>query len=176
MRMRVERRDGSRECEALGGSAVARAVMHPGSPRANTPACPLVCDLRPGKFSSRQPILSPKIAFTSRRAAICVWPSGSIPKYYWTQNVRSWTASPRPGRFPAVQGALLFDQPVREHGRRVLLHPLVKKHRDFLAEIGGMAETREFIALERGSRSRAKELPRGLGLGKGHIGLLGNNN
>ena len=66
---------------------------------------------------------------------------------------------------------LLFHQPARKHGGGILLHPKIEKRADLLAEIGGMAETREFIALQRISRSRQKKLPRGLGLVVVHWGL-----
>lgn len=57
----------------------------------------------------------------------------------------------------------LFDQPAREHGAGVLFHPLIEQSANLLAEIGGMTETREFVALERVARSREKKLPRRLG-------------
>ncbi len=66
----------------------------------------------------------------------------------------------------------LLQQPAREQGGGVLLNPLIEKGDDLLAEIGGMTETREFIALQRNARSREKELPRGFGLGTDHAGLL----
>lgn len=59
---------------------------------------------------------------------------------------------------------LLFHQPPRQHSGGILLHPKIEQRADLLAEIGGVAETREFIALQRISRSRQKKLPRGLGL------------
>jgi hypothetical protein len=57
----------------------------------------------------------------------------------------------------------LFDQPARNHGVGVFVEPLVQKGRDLLAEIGCVAEPREFIALERVARSSEKELPGWLG-------------
>lgn len=66
----------------------------------------------------------------------------------------------------------LLDQPAREHGASVLLDPLVEQSANLLAEIGGMAKTREFVALERIARRREKKLPRRLRVGTGHVGLL----
>ncbi len=43
----------------------------------------------------------------------------------------------------------LLHQPAREDSCRIFLHPKVKKRTNFLAEVGGMAESREFVALER---------------------------
>jgi hypothetical protein len=65
----------------------------------------------------------------------------------------------------------LLHQPARQHGGGILLHPKIEKRADLFAEIGGMAETREFVALERVSRSREKKLPRRLGLVMVHWGL-----
>ena len=65
----------------------------------------------------------------------------------------------------------LLHQPARQHGGGVFLHPKIEKSANLLAEIGGMAETREFIALERISRRREQKLPRGLGLVVVHWGL-----
>jgi len=67
----------------------------------------------------------------------------------------------------------LLHQPARKHGCGIFLHPLVQKRSDLLAEIGSMAEAREFITLQRIARSREKELPRGLRLVVSHKGLQG---
>ena len=42
-------------------------------------------------------------------------------------------------------------------------HPKIEKRANLLAEIGSMAETREFITLQRVARSGEKKLPRRLG-------------
>ncbi len=82
----------------------------------------------------------------------------------------SWTSIC--GRFQRLPRALpLLYQPARQHGGGVFLHPKIEKSANLLAEIGGMAETREFIALERISRRREQKLPRGLGLVVVHWGL-----
>jgi hypothetical protein len=65
----------------------------------------------------------------------------------------------------------LLHQPARQHGSGIFFHPKIKKRADLFAEIGGMAETREFIALERVARSGKKKLPRRLGLVVVHCGL-----
>jgi len=66
----------------------------------------------------------------------------------------------------------LLHQPARKHGCGIFLHPLVQKRSDLLAKIGSMVEAREFIALQRDSRSREKELPRRFGFAIGHGDLL----
>src|SRR6266446_1729558 len=68
----------------------------------------------------------------------------------------------------------LLHQPARKHGCGIFLHPLIQKRSDLLAEIGSMAEAREFITLQRIARSREKELPRGLRLVVSHKGLQHN--
>lgn len=56
----------------------------------------------------------------------------------------------------------LLHQPAGEHGGGVFFQPGIEKLANFLAEIGGMTQTREFIALKTVPRGREKELPRRL--------------
>src|SRR6266852_824386 len=97
------------------------------------------------RFESR------KIGFTSSGASICGRRDGAIRKKVIGHGVPvsrecfgmgSVLLSLR-GPFP------LLHQPAREHSCRIVLHPKVKKRTNFLAEVGGMAESREFVALER---------------------------
>jgi hypothetical protein len=49
-----------------------------------------------------------------------------------------------------LRGALvLLQQPAREHGTGIFFQPLIEQRADLLAEIGGMAEAREFVTLQR---------------------------
>lgn len=57
----------------------------------------------------------------------------------------------------------LLHQPAGDHGVGVFVEPLVEQGRDLLAEIGRVAETREFVALQRVAGSGEKELPGRLG-------------
>lgn len=57
----------------------------------------------------------------------------------------------------------LLDQPARNHCVSVFVEPLVEQGRDFLAEIGRVAEAGEFVALERVAGSGEKKLPGRLG-------------
>ena len=66
----------------------------------------------------------------------------------------------------------LLDEPARKHSAGIFFDPLVKQSANLLAEIGGMSETRKFVALERVTRSREKEFPRRLCWGTGHVSLL----
>jgi hypothetical protein len=58
----------------------------------------------------------------------------------------------------------LLHQPAREHSRCVLFEPGIEQLRDLLAEIGGVAQAREFVALQGIAGRREKEFPRRLGL------------
>lgn len=51
--------------------------------------------------------------------------------------------------FRSTRSALLLpDQPASEHGTSVFFDPLIEQSANLLAEIGGMRETRKFVALE----------------------------
>ena len=69
-----------------------------------------------------------------------------------------------------------FHQPAREHRAGVFVKPLTEERSNFLTKVGGMTESREFVGLERCSRSRQKEFPRRLRLVTGHRTLLGDRN
>src|SRR5436309_10984496 len=94
-------------------------------------------------------------------------------KSYRTQYVRISAGPRRWKRAPApAAGARAAPSASAPAWRGILLEPLVEKRADFLPEIGGMPEAREFIALQRGARSRENEFPRGLRLLAVHKGLL----
>ena len=57
----------------------------------------------------------------------------------------------------------LLHQPTRQHGRGVLFEPGIEQLRDLLAEIGSMAQTRKFVALQGIAGRRQKKLPGRLG-------------
>lgn len=65
--------------------------------------------------------------------------------------------------FPRENGALaLLDEPAGDHGVGVFVEPLIEKGRDLLAEIGRVAEAREFVALQGVAGSGEQKLPRRL--------------
>jgi len=69
-----------------------------------------------------------------------------------------------------ARGAFAFlQEEARKSCVRVVVHPLIKQGRNFLADIGGMGKTRQLKALQRILGSREKELPRGLGRTSGHM-------
>jgi hypothetical protein len=57
----------------------------------------------------------------------------------------------------------LLQQPARQHGGGIFLEPGIEQLRDLLSEIGGVAEPRKFVTLQRVARRREKELPGWLG-------------
>src|SRR5579862_3670022 len=74
-------------------------------------------------------------------------------------------------RHLAYRGRLAFallHQPARQHGRTVLLHPLIHQGHNLLAEIGDVPQTGQFVALQTVTRSRQQELPRRCGAGNVH--------
>ena len=98
-----------------------------------------------------------KIAFPSSRVSICLRRDRPIRKKIIGRSITVFRDS-FSGFVNLLRAFPLLHQPARQHGRGILLHPQVKQRADLLAEIGGMAEPREFIALQRVSRSREKKL------------------
>jgi hypothetical protein len=66
----------------------------------------------------------------------------------------------------------LLHQPSREQSGGVFVQPGIEQLANFLAEIGGVAEPRKFVALKRIPRSRQKKLPWRLRFLDGHRCLL----
>jgi len=62
----------------------------------------------------------------------------------------------------------LLHKPSREHGGGVFFEPRVEQLSNLLAEIGGVTEPRQLVALQRGTRGRQEKLPRRLGFVDGH--------
>jgi len=117
---------------------------------------------------------SPINGLGSRRAARCGWRGSLIREKIIGHRMR-----PVGPRFAAGKGSLdvrgtlaLFHEPARQHRRGVLFQPLIEQGADFFPEIGGMAQARQFIRLQRVARSGQKELPGGLGVVAGHGILL----
>lgn len=176
--MRGAERHGTRRCNAPKRSGAPSDVRVLPAGRRNTRTggrarCALF-----GKFSGHVSIALPKMTFTSCGAATCIRRRGSIRKNIighaaghgmpvrWKQflarRVRGVTWRP----------LALLDQPARKHGASVLFHPLIQQSGNLLSEVGGMREARKLITLQRIARCGEKELPRRLGLGTGHVGLL----
>jgi hypothetical protein len=74
-------------------------------------------------------------------------------------------------RFRCEDGAFaLLHQPAGKHGGGFFGEPLVEQGGDLLAEIGGVTETREFVALQGVARSGEQEFPGWLGVLRGRSG------
>lgn len=171
--MLVEGRRQARYCEAFSGNAgtsVSEGLGHP------TPGT------RPGPndrgfvitiASVKLQVKHRKIAFTSSRASICGRRSRLIRKKIIGRGVRIFRETLTRGSvfLHRLRAVLLLQHPARQHGCGIFLDPKVEKRANFLAEIGGMVEPREFIALQRDSRSRKKKLPRRLSFEVVHEGL-----
>jgi hypothetical protein len=65
----------------------------------------------------------------------------------------------------------LLDQPARQVGGGGFLQPLIEKRGDFLFQIGGVSEPREFIGLKGVARGGEKKFPRRLSAALGHENL-----
>ena len=134
--------------------------------------------VRSGGSGEKAPVKDAKISNTSYGTSICGRRSGSIRKNIighgsgYGVSVRGQKFFTRSAFGGAGRPFALLDQPASEHGASVLFDPLVEQGANLLAEVGGVAQTREFVALERIAGSREKELPRGLCCGTGHVGLL----
>jgi|SRR5580704_10104745 len=115
-----------------------------------------------------------KMAFTSRGASVCGRRGRSIRKEIIGHGMSASREKFRRANvlLPLLRAFPLLHQPASQHGCGILVHPKVEKRANLLAEIGGMAETGEFIALQRISRSREKKFPRWLGLVVVQRGLL----
>src|SRR5260370_14600720 len=59
----------------------------------------------------------------------------------------------------------LLHQPARQQSRSVLIEPGIQQLRALFAEIGGVVQTRKFVALQGIARGREQELPRRLDFG-----------
>ena len=115
----------------------------------NTPPSQRASNTASGKFSGELCESPRKIDITSRRAAVCGRKSATIRKKVIGHSVSAFQWSIAGGNgLRHLRGALtLLHQPARQHGRSILLEPLVEKRGDLLAEIGGMPEARELIVL-----------------------------
>jgi len=126
-----------------------------------------------GRTSDELRIERRKIAFPSSRASICVRRDRPIRKKIIGRSIAIFrdSFSGNGGFVNLLRAFPLLHQPARQHGRGILLHPQVEQCADLLAQIGGMAKPRKFVALQRVSRSREKKLPRRLSLVMVHAGL-----
>src|SRR5882672_3589321 len=169
-----ERAGRARGCEARARSAGARELRSRRPMNRNTVPSQRASKTAMGKARSELCKRPRKIAITSRWAAICGRRNRPISKKVIGHGMFTFHLRLAGGNgLQPLRGALaLLHQPARQHGAGILLEPLVEQRADLLPEIGGMAEAREFIALQQGARSGEKELPRRLGFLAMHTVLL----
>jgi hypothetical protein len=133
------------------------------------------CHVRRSDRKSRKIGFEPRNQIiSSRRAAACGRRELLIREEIIGHRMRPVGARLGGGQdFRSVQGTLpLLHQPARQHGGGIFLKPLVKQVADLFAEIRGVTQSGEFVALQRIARGRKQELPRRLGLVTGHKLLL----
>ena len=125
-------------------------------------ACVLGCRSRTGaKFGRRARLTREKVIGRSMRGfASCV--VARSPLVVADRGARGRHRAL--GMFAGGRTFALLHQPARQHGGGVLLEPGVQQLRDLLAEIGGVAEPRKLVTLQRIAGRREKELPRRLRL------------
>lgn len=152
----------AQQCEARALDAFARAPWRtlPGS-KANKSAG--------GIFSSRTADKLQKPCKTSGWAAVYRLRGGAIRKKVIGHGMSAIVPGFPVGKpvGPGRSFPLLHKQ-ARQHRGGVFLHPLIKQGGNFLAEIGGMRQARQFKALQGVPRSGKQELPRWLGRAGGH--------
>jgi hypothetical protein len=172
--MLVEGRCQARLCEAFERNVGAREWKPLGRMTLGTPPGPGDRSFVGARAGCRLRMECRKMAFTSSGASVCGRRDRSIRKKIIGHTMSASGEGFSRGHvlLPLLRAFPLPHQPAGHHSCGILLHPKVEKRANLLAEIGGMAETREFIALQRISRSREKKLPRRLGLAVAHAGLL----
>jgi len=172
--MDVEETGQGRFCEAFSGNVGEREWKPAAHTMLGTLPEPNGRHLVSARAGGKLEIERRKIGFTSSGASVCGRRDRPIRKKIIGHGMSIFSCRfTRQSVFLNLLRTLpLFHQPARQHGRGIFLDPKIEKGADLLAEIGGMAEPREFIALQRISRSGEQKLPRRLGFVMVHAGLL----
>jgi hypothetical protein len=166
---------GARRCEAFSGNVEAGEFQRLGPAMLGTFPGSGPRGFGDAKARNKMRVEQRQIAFTSRGASVCGRRDRAITKKIIGRGMSIFCESFN-GRsvFRHVLGAFpLLHEPTGQHGGGIFLNPKIEKRADLLAEIGGMAKPREFIGLQRISRSGEQELPRRLSFVVVHAGLLG---
>ena len=164
--MVVEESGQTRLCEACDGDAGAGEFIRSGRGMPRTLPGPNGCSSASARAGGTLRIERRKIDFTSSSASVCGRRDRPLRKKIigHGMSVFPWRFSGGSVFRRLLRPLPLLHQPARQHGGGVFLHPEIEKRANLLAEICGMAQTREFITLQRVTRSGEKELPRRLGL------------
>ena len=160
--MLVEGGRRARLCEAFNWNAGARGWMPLGRMTLGTPPGPSDRAFMDAGAGCKVQMEHRKMAFTLSGASVCGRRGRAIRKKIIGHGMFASRERFSRGNvlLPVLRAFPLLHQPAGQHGCGILLHPKVEKRANLLAEIGSMAETREFIALQRISRSREKKFPR----------------
>ena len=172
--MLVERRREAKVCEAFDGNSGAREQGQLDRVTIGTPPSSRAGNIGNNATIGKLQVKGWKATGALGRAAICGWRNRPIREKIIGRGMGVLRRTLAGGSvFLHWHGTFaLLHQPARKHGCGIFLHPLIQKRSDLLAKIGSMVEAREFIALQRDSRSREKELPRRFGFAIGHGDLL----
>src|SRR6266851_374684 len=163
--MVVEETGQTRFCEACDRDAGAGEFIRSGREMPRTLPGPNGCSSASARAGGKPWIERRKIDFTSSSASVCGRRDRPIRKNIIGHGMSVFRESFSSGRvfLGLLRSFPLLHQPARQHGGGVFFHPQVEKGANLFAEVSSMAETREFIALQRVTRSGEKKLPRGLG-------------
>src|SRR5260370_25593199 len=168
--MVVEETGQTRFREACDGDAGAGEFIRSGRGMPRTLPGPNDCRPVNARAGGKLRIERRKIDFTSSRASVCGGGDRRIRKKIIGHGMSVFRG--RFSRGSVFQRLLrtfpLLHQPARQHGGGIFLHPKIEKRANLFAKISGMAETREFITLQRVTRSGEKKLPRRFGSGVVH--------
>jgi hypothetical protein len=172
--MLADGRRRARCCEAFEGNAWSSGRELLERTALATPRGPIGLGIVSEKVAGKLLMERRKMVFTSNGAPICGRRDCTIRKKIIGHGMSVFRKSIRRRNvlLRLLRTFPLLHQPPRQHGRGIFLHPKIEKRANFLAEIGGMAETREFVALQRVARSREQKLPRRLGFAMVHARLL----
>ena len=161
--MLVEGRRQARLFEAFDRNAWAIEWKPPGRMTLDTPPGPSDRVFVGAKAGCKVQMERRKMAFTSSGASVCGQCDRSIRKEIIGHGMSASRKRSSRGNLllPLLRAFPLLHQPAGQHSCGILLHPMVEKCANLLAEIGGMV-----------SRSREKKFPWRLGLVVVHTGLL----
>jgi hypothetical protein len=163
--MDVEESGQTRFCEAFSGNVGEREWKPARHTMLGTLPEPNGRHLVSARAGGKLEIERRKIVFTSSGASVCGRRDGPIRKKIIGHGMSIFRE-----RFSSesifrrlLRTLPLFHQPARQHGGGIFLDPKVEKRADLLAEIGGMAETREFIISAASCAKRREETPTEVG-------------
>jgi len=116
-----------------------------------------------------------KMAPASRHVAFGRWSEGGFREKIIRRTCDAGAAVIAVVQWVAGVGGVfaLSDKPARNGCRGVFFQPLIHQRADLLAEIGGMTQAGQFIALQAVARSGKQKLPRGLGAVASHLSSPG---